>query len=209
MSGDRTVGAGLAADPDVLIAYPPSRAIADLAFRLGDRARLRSGTVLYAGSAIGDDFETGHHVVVREENRIGDRCSVWSGSTVDYGCSIGSGVRIHCNCYLAQFTVLEDEVFLGPGVTTTNDLHPGCERFRDCLRGPVIERGARIGANATILPGVRVGRYALIGAGSVVASDVPAGAVAWGNPAVVRKKIQELTCSTGLTDRPYGSEEQP
>jgi acetyltransferase-like isoleucine patch superfamily enzyme len=198
---------GCTADPGVILAYPPSRAIADGTFTLGPGARLRSGTVLYAGSHIGERFETGHHVVVREENRIGDDVAIWNGTTVDYGCVIGHGVRIHCNCYLAQFSVLEDGVFLAPGVTLANDPHPGCPASRRCMRGPVIERDVRIGVNVTILPMVRIGRGALIGAGSVVARDVPAGAVVHGNPARVRGAVSALGCRTGLVEKPYPEEE--
>jgi acetyltransferase-like isoleucine patch superfamily enzyme len=206
MTQEHTVGPGLVADPGVLVGYPASRAIADPGFRLGAAARLRSGTVLYAGSSIGANFETGHHVVVREENVIGEDCAIWNGTTIDYGCRLGDRVRIHCSCYVAQFSVLEDDVFLAPGVILGNDIHPGCDFSRQCMRGPVIERGARIGVNVTVLPRVRIGRHALIGAGSVVTRDIPAGAVAFGNPATVRRGVGELRCVTGLTDRPYREE---
>jgi acetyltransferase-like isoleucine patch superfamily enzyme len=103
-------------------------------------------------------------------------------------------VKIHCNCYIAQFTTLEDDVFLAPGVTVANDLHPGSSDFRDCMKGPTIKRGAQIGCNVTLLPGVTIGEHALIGAGSVVSRDIPARTVAYGNPARPAKKISELKC---------------
>ena len=74
---------------------------------IGPARRLRSGTVLYAGSRIGERFQTGHHVVVREECEIGDDVSIWSNTVVDYGCRIGDRVKIHSNCYVAQFTEIE------------------------------------------------------------------------------------------------------
>lgn len=194
-------------DPGVLVAYPPSREVADAAFRLGPGARLRSGTVLYAGSTIGRDFETGHNVVVREQNVIGDRVAIWNGSTVDYGCRIGDGVRIHTNCYLGQFSVLEAGAFLAPGVTLANDPHPGCPRSKECMRGPLVEADARLGAGVTVLPFVRIGRGALVGAGAVVTRDVPPGAVVFGNPARVRGRTSDLRCDTGLVERPYPEEE--
>ena len=119
---------------------------------LGAGARLRSGTVLYDGTTIGRRLQTGHGVVIREGCEIGDDVSVWSNSVIDYGCRIGDRVKIHCNCYVAQYTELEDDVFLAPGVTIANDLYPGDERSAQLMAGPRIGAGAQIGVNVTILP---------------------------------------------------------
>lgn len=110
-------------DEFVLLGYPSARCPSML-LTIGEGARFRSGTVIYSGTSIGDRFETGHNVVIREENTIGDDVSIWSNTVVDYGCSIGDRVKIHSNCYVAQFTELEDDVFLAPGVTVANDLFP-------------------------------------------------------------------------------------
>src|SRR5918995_3139002 len=83
MSRETDVGPGLHADPDVVLGYLPSRPV-DRRLVLGRDAHLRSGTILYLGSSIGERFETGHHVVVREECQIGDDVSVWTGSVIDY-----------------------------------------------------------------------------------------------------------------------------
>jgi acetyltransferase-like isoleucine patch superfamily enzyme len=164
--------------PSAILDHPGRRP--DLApLVLGARARVRSGTVLYAGTVIGEALETGHNVVIREENRLGDRVWIWSNSVVDYGCQLGSDIRIHCGCYLAQGTRVEDGASFGPGALTTNDRYPVTQDFE----GPWIRAGARIGANATILPGVVVGAGALVGAGAVVTRDVPEGATVVGNPA--------------------------
>jgi len=104
-------------DPGVLLGYPPGRPGVTGETRIGRAARIRAGSIIYAAVDIGEDFETGHHVVVREENRIGRHCTVWNNSTIDYGCVIGDRVRIHCNVYVAQFTAIEDDVFLAPGVS--------------------------------------------------------------------------------------------
>ncbi len=110
-----------AADQGVLVGYPVSRTDAG-PLVLGAGARLRSGTVLYDGSTIGLRLQTGHGVVIREGCQVGDDVSVWTNSVIDYGCRIGSRVKIHCNCYVAQYSELEDDVFLAPGVTIANDL---------------------------------------------------------------------------------------
>src|SRR4051812_15382462 len=178
-------------DAGVRLGYPASRRPGQH-LELAGGARLRSGTVLYDASRIGASFETGHGVVVREDCQIGDHVSVWSNTVVDYGCRIGDRVKIHANCYIAQFTVLEDDVFLAPGVTIANDLYPGDERSAKLMTGPHLEAGAQIGVNVTILPFVRIGAGAIIGSGSVVARDVPAGMVAYGNPAVPRRRVADL-----------------
>jgi acetyltransferase-like isoleucine patch superfamily enzyme len=181
----------MTADDGVLVGYPVSDASAE-PLVLGAGARLRSGTVLYDGSTIGRHLETGHGVVIREGCEVGDDVSVWTNSVIDYGCRIGSRVKIHCNCYVAQYSELEDDVFLAPGVTIANDLYPGDRRSAQLMAGPRIGAGAQIGVNVTILPFVRIGAGALIGAGSVVTRDIPAAVVAFGNPAVPRRAVTEL-----------------
>jgi acetyltransferase-like isoleucine patch superfamily enzyme len=194
------MGDGGEVDPGVILGYPTGRRIADLTLWIGLGARIRSGTVIYAGSTIGTGLETGHNVVIREENSIGDHLNIWNSSTIDYGCTIGHGVKIHCNVYVAQYTILEDNVFLAPGVTIANDPHPLCGL---CMRGPTIKRGARIGVNVTLLPHITVGEGAFIGAGSVVTRDIPAYTVAYGNPARPVRPVDELPCPFDLVEQPY------
>ena len=197
------VGERALIDDGVVLGYPSARGqLGPLS--IGPNARIRQGTVIYTSSTIGSNLETGHNVVIREESIIGDHLRIWSNSTIDYGCRIGNRVKIHHNIYLAQFTVIEDDVFLGPGVIVTNDVHPGCPLAAECMQGPVIKRGAQVGALVVLLPRVKIGEYALIGAGSVVTKDVPPGAVAYGNPARVRGWVQDLKCTTGLLGSPYG-----
>lgn len=178
--------------PTAILGEIPGRPIPSLALTVGPHAVVRAHSVIYAGCQIGSHLETGHGVVIREENRLGDHLSIWNNSTIDYGCVVGHRVRIHCNVYVAQFTVIEDDVFLAPGVMIANDRHPIC---KDCLKGPTIKRGARIGINATLLPEVIIGEGALVGAGAVVTKDVPAGAVVAGNPARIMGRAEDLTHS--------------
>lgn len=191
MSPEYEAGPGLRADPDVLLGYPPARPVPG-PLLLGRDAHLRSGTVLYRGSSIGARFQTGHHVVVREQCRIGDDVAVWTGSLIDYGCHVADFVKIHCNCYVAQFTEIGEGAFLAPGVTIANDLYPGSAASQEVMSGPRIGAGAQIGVNVTILPFVRIGAGALVGAGATVTRDLPDRCVAFGNPAVVRGWVDEL-----------------
>ncbi len=189
-------------DDGVRLGYRSGRSDSDAWLEIGPGATLRAGTIIYADTRIGTGFNTGHNVVVREEVIIGDNTSIWGNTVIDYGCRIGSNVKIHTNVYVAQFTIIEDEVFLAPGVSIANDPHPLCA---ECTRenGPLIKRGARIGVNATILPGVTVGEYALVGAGSVVSRDVPARTVVYGNPARVAKDVDDLHCPHDPDGRAY------
>jgi len=190
------LGRDCAKDPGVLLGYRTGRPIEPRPLRVGDHARIRSNSVLYTNTTIGDHLETGHNVVIREENTIGRHFSIWNNSVVDYGCTIGNNVRIHSNCYIAQFTTIEDDVFLAPGVCTANDPHPICAL---CMKGPTLKKGCRIGVNVTILSHVIVGEGAVVGAGSVVTRDVPPHTLVYGNPARPQKAVDELKCAFDLT----------
>jgi len=173
---------------------------------IGDFPVFRAGTIVYAGSVIGNYFQTGDNARIREGNKIGDSVSIGTNSVIECGCKIGNNVRIHSNCFIPEYTIIEDDVWIGPGVIMTNVLHPPCPIFKKkapiygakCCCGPVLKRGAIIGAGAVILPGVIIGEGALVGAGSVVTKDVSAGYVVAGNPAKIIKKVEELKCPLGF-----------
>jgi len=159
--------------------------------RIGNNAMIRSHSVIYAGARIGEKFQSGHGAIVRENTRIGDDVVVGSRSEIGMECIIGNGVRIHTAVFIPEYTVIEDGVFLGPNCVLTNDPHP---RSKTCLKGPTIRRGARIGANATVLPWLEIGEESLVGAGAVVTRDVPPNSVVVGNPARIVKKVQDYLC---------------
>jgi len=197
---DISVGRNKKIDKDVILGYKTCRKIKDESLIIGNNPIIRSGTVIYQGCRIGNNLETGHNVTIREENTFGDNVSIWSNSLVDYGCVIGNNVKIHANVYIAQFTIIEDDVFIAPGVITGNDPCPVCTK---CMKGPTIKKGAKIGINVSLLPHVVVGEFSLIGAGSVVTKNIPPYSLAYGNPAVVVKKITEVKCKKGIIDKPY------
>ena len=194
------LGEGYEIDPNVIVGYKPGRKVEDISLTIGDRARIRFGTVIYGGTTIGSGLQTGHNVVIREQNVIGDNLNIWNSSTIDYGCVIGNNVKIHCNNYIAQFTTIEDEVFIAPGCSIANDPHPLCGL---CMKGPTIKRRARIGVGVVLLPHITIGEGALIGAGSVVTKDIPPFTVAYGNPARPSRSVNDLTCQFELVDLPY------
>ena len=174
----------------------------ELPTKIGSGGVIRSGTVIYAGTTIGDHFRSGHGAMIREGNVIGDRCSVGTNTVLEPGNTVGSGTRIHSQCFL-EHVQLGERVFLGPGVVFTDDPHPMCPRYLDCVLGATVGDDVSIGGGATILPGVKIGAGSLIGAGSVVTRDVPPGVVVGGNPAHVLKQVKELVCFKEFFERPY------
>lgn len=199
-----SLGRDVTIEDFAVIGCPPrGKKDGELETVIGDGAVIRSGTVIYAGNHIGRNFQTGHHVTVRECNKIGDDVSIGSLSCVEHKIKIGNGVRVHSQAFIPEFSTLEDNCWLGPNVVLTNAPHPQCPKVKDCLKGPTIKKGAKIGANSTVLPGVTIGTDSLIGAGSVVVSDVPDRSVAAGNPSKVIKKTSDLKCWYKLIERPY------
>lgn len=170
---------------------------------IGDYPHVRSHSVIYAGNRIGDNFQTGHGVLIRENNVIGDNVSIGSHTVIERENRIGNNVRIHSNCFIPEFVIIEDDVWISPSTTILNILHPPCPRFEDCARSVHIKRSAKIGGNVTIGPRVTIGANSLIGMGSVVTQNIPDNVLAHGNPAKVIKRIDELTCKLGYFKTPY------
>lgn len=145
--------------PHVLF-YQPAFVEIQQDVTIGPRTRVGSFTLIHAGATIGADVTIGSH------------CNICN-------CLIGDRVSIQTGCHITRGVTVEDDVFIGPGVVTLNDKlrGGGANSF------PTICSGAKIGGGTVILPGVTIGRNALIGAGSVVTDDIPDGAVVIGNPA--------------------------
>ena len=196
-----TFGQNCVIEDYAIVGVPPKgHAPGELETRIGDNAVIRSHTVIYAGNEIGDNFQTGNKANIRESNQVGDDVSIGTLSVIEYSVRIGKSVRIHSQAFIPEFTVLEDECWLGPNVVLTNAKYPNSPDAKKQLKGVVVRESAIIAANATILPGVLIGAHALVGAGSVVTKDVPEGVVVVGNPAKRLKPIAEL---------PYGPPDFP
>ena len=150
---------------------------------VGDGAVVGAAAVLVAGAAIGPEAVVGDQAHVRERSALGRGSLVGRGSSVENDAVIGAEVRIQTGCYITAFCVIEDEVFVGPGVQTLNDVTAGRRPRDEPLRGPQLRRGCRIGGGAVLLPGVEIGEDAFVGAGAVVTRDVPSGALVVGVPA--------------------------
>jgi acetyltransferase-like isoleucine patch superfamily enzyme len=152
-------------------------------------ASVLAGAVICAGARLEEGAIAGDQSQVRERAVVGPGSVVGRGSAVDNDVVIGSGVRIQTNCYITAFSVIEDDVFVGPGVTTTNDNAMGRHPKGEQLRGAILRRACRIGGGSVICPGVEVGEEAFVAAGAVVVSDLPARAVAMGVPARVVRDV--------------------
>jgi acetyltransferase-like isoleucine patch superfamily enzyme len=157
---------------------------------IGDGVVIRSGSVIYGAVRLGAGTLLGHHVMLREHTVVGDSCVIGTQVVIDGHTEVGDRTRIQTGAYVPSGSTIGADVFIGPGAVLTNDKRMGSFvrglRSRDePFRGPRIARGARIGANATILPEVEVGEDALVAAGAVVTRDVPAQVLVQGVPAVI------------------------
>jgi acetyltransferase-like isoleucine patch superfamily enzyme len=157
---------------------------------IGGGTRILAGAVVFAGSRLGRSVIVGDQACVRERCELGDEVVVGRGSLVENDTTVGARTRIQANAYVTAYSHLEEDVFIAPGVVTTNDNFMGRTEGRlEHMRGPTIRRGARIGGGAVLLPGIEVGEEAFVGAGAVVLREVPPRAVVVGNPA---RQIREV-----------------
>jgi acetyltransferase-like isoleucine patch superfamily enzyme len=150
---------------------------------IAEGATIAAGAVVVAGAKIGARAFVGDQAHVRERSVIGEDSAVGRGSQIDFDVTVGARVRIQTGCYIAAASVVEDDVFVAPGVTTTNDRHATRHRPDYELEGVLLRRACRVGGGAVLLPGVEVGEEAFVAAGSVVTNDVPPRAVVMGAPA--------------------------
>ncbi|MCS4249282.1 acyltransferase [Pseudomonas sp. BIGb0164] len=129
--------------------------------------------------------------IVFEGAAIGSNCNICAHTLIESDVVIGNNVTIKSGVFLWDGTRIEDDVFLGPNATFTNDPMPRSKVYPETFTGITIMQGASIGANATLLPGITVGRYAMVGAGAVVTKNVPDRAVVIGNPAKIIRYVDK------------------
>lgn len=157
-------------------------------------------TAIVESDKIGDGTKIWHFVHVREGASIGKNCNIGKSSYIDTDAIIGNRVKIQNFVSVYKGVTIEDDVFIGPSATFVNDMYPRAFQWREeDIVSTVVRKGASIGANATIICGVNIGEYAIIGAGSVVSRDVPSFALVYGNPA--RFKNYVCYCGKKLTTR--------
>ncbi len=149
--------------------------------------------VIFPEVIIGEGTRLGNFVMIRSNTRIGQGCTIGSYVDIEGDVTIGDAVSLQSACYITRGVIIENDVFLGPRVTTMNDKvichrRPNLEFAR---KAPRILRAARVGGGCVLLPDVTIGENAFVGAGSVVTKDIPDYAIAIGNPARVIGRVRD------------------
>jgi len=191
--GKNSIGKGARIFEPVSLGFPSLDRIGQSIFPgtvIGENAIIRSGAVIYCDVIIGDNFHSGHNIVIREKTRIGDNVVIGNGVAIEGNCIIGNNVSMQSMTGIGAYTTIRDDVFIGPKATLLNDKYPPDRKSE--LKGPIIEENAVIGAVAIILPNITIGAGAAVAAGSVVTKDVPPGVLAIGSPAKIRDLPKEM-----------------
>jgi acetyltransferase-like isoleucine patch superfamily enzyme len=186
--GINTIGEGVQIFEPVTLGFPSRENLGKTGFTgtiMGKRAVLRPGTVIYCDVVIGDNFQSGHNVLIREKTTIGNQTAIGTATIIDGNTKIGNNVSIQSMVYIPTNTTIGDHVFIGPNAVLTNDRYPPSPPGN--LVGPLLKNRAAIGANATILPGVCIGEGSLVAAGSIVTCNVPDNMMAIGSPARIKE----------------------
>jgi len=191
------IGAGCVIEDHAVLGKRPQLARGSSAkgevgrLQIGDRVTVCSGAVVFAGATIGEEAIVGDQSFVRERSTVGAGSVIGRGSVVDNDVSVGARVKVQTGVYLTAFSVVEDDVFVGPCAMTTNDDTMARHDPSMRLTGAVLRRACRVGGGAVLTPGVEIGEEAFVAAGAVVTRDVPARAVVMGVPARVVREVPE------------------
>lgn len=192
--GTNTIGKNAQIFEPVTIGFPSRDKIGKprygdfIGASIGENAIIRSGTIIYCDVVIGDNFQTGHNVMIRENTRIGNNVSIGTATIIEGHTVIGNDVNLQSTVYIPTGTIIGNHVFIGPNAVLTNDKYPPGKS----LLAPRIGNNVSVGANSTLLPGICVGEGVLIAAGSVVTRDVPDHMMAIGVPARIKKLPVEM-----------------
>ena len=138
---------------------------------------------------VGKGTRVWQYVVILEGAEIGEDCNVCAHALIEGDVIVGNRVTLKSGVFIWDGMRIEDDVFIGPNATFTNDRYPRSKIYPEVFCGVIVKKGASIGANATILPGITIGEYSMVGAGAVVTKDVPPKAVVVGNPAKIIKYL--------------------
>jgi UDP-2-acetamido-3-amino-2,3-dideoxy-glucuronate N-acetyltransferase len=157
--------------------------------RIGAGATVCTGAIVFASASVGPGSVVGDQAYVRERARIGAGTVVGRGTAVDNDVVIGDRVSVQTGVYVTAFSVIEDDVFVGPCAMTTNDDTMNRHDAAYALRGATLRRACRIGGGAVLTPGVEVGEEAFVAAGALVTRDVPPRAVVMGVPGRVVREV--------------------
>ena len=195
--GPVSIGSGTYIGPNCVIGHPNQaelirlRSSGSLASKgkttIGKNCIIRSGTTIYSTVKIGDGVSFGHNVLVRENVTVGNRTKLGTNVAIDGRSRIGSNVSVQTGVYICTYSTVEDSVFLGPCCVFTNDKYMVQKEFK--LVGPTVKRGASVGANALLFPGITVGEGAVVGSQAMVNQDVPPRTIYVGLPA---KKMRDM-----------------
>lgn len=158
---------------------------------IGRNAIIRSGSIVYCSVKIGNYVRTGHRVLIRENCIIGSNVLIGTNTVIENNCKIGNHVSIQSSVFISTGTVIGDYVFIGPSAALINDKYP--VRIKKAkYSGPIVEKGASLGAGSVIFPGVVIGEGAMVASNTVVRKDVPKWHLAVGVPAQIRPLDKKL-----------------
>ncbi|WP_445476077.1 acyltransferase [Methanococcoides methylutens] len=201
--GSSTIGNNSVVLENVILGYPEHKIltrimesgtpIEDSDFKgceIGPNSFIRPNTTIFSNVSTGKNFRTGHNCMIRENTTIGDNVLIGTNVIIDGNVTIGNNVSIQGNVYIPTHVLIEDNVFIGPCAVLANDKYPIRKEYKP--EGPIIRKGASIGANATILPGIEIGEGAFVAGGALVTRKVPPWKLAIGCPAKIEELPEEL-----------------